>query len=126
MVRRTFTPAQANKTLPLVRRVVADILAKAAELRRCTARTQRTEAQQDEIDALEVELRELMRELEAVGCSFKDWGFEKGLVDFPAVIDGKKVLLCWRSDEPSITHYHAPDAGFAGRKPIPPKLLRGE
>ena len=44
---------------------------------------------------------------------------ERGLVDFPAVIDGSEVYLCWLLDEPQITHFHGVESGFAGRRPLP-------
>ena len=66
----------------------------------------------DEIDGF-------MSELEEIGCFFKDWNFSIGMVDFPALIDGKEVFLCWKSDEEDIRFYHETEAGFAGRKPIP-------
>jgi hypothetical protein len=43
---------------------------------------------------------------------------ERGLVDFPAVIDGREVYLCWLLDEPQVTHWHGVESGFAGRKPL--------
>jgi hypothetical protein len=43
---------------------------------------------------------------------------ERGLVDFPAVIDGREVYLCWLLDEPSIGHWHGVESGFAGRRPL--------
>jgi len=43
---------------------------------------------------------------------------ERGLVDFPAVIDGREVYLCWLLDEPAVDHWHAIEAGFAGRRPL--------
>jgi hypothetical protein len=43
---------------------------------------------------------------------------ERGLVDFPAVIDGREVYLCWLLDEPQVTHWHAIESGFAGRRPL--------
>jgi hypothetical protein len=43
---------------------------------------------------------------------------ERGLVDFPAVIDGREVYLCWLLDEPQITHWHGVESGFAGRRPL--------
>ena len=42
-----------------------------------------------------------------------------GLIDFPAVIDGKEVLICWKEGEEQITHYHGWHDGFNGRKPLP-------
>jgi len=125
MSRRSFTPAEANRTLPLVRRIVADVLARGSEARGLADRVEAGEVEtaQARLRVLDLELRELMEELERVGCLYKDWGFESGLVDFPGEIDGRSVLLCWRSDEESVRFYHAPDAGFAGRKPIPRRLL---
>ena len=64
-----------------------------------------------------------MAELEEIGCFYKDWNFTIGLVDFPAIIDGKEVLLCWRSDEDDILYYHGFEDGYAGRKEIPDKYL---
>jgi hypothetical protein len=64
-----------------------------------------------------------MKELEALGCFYKDWNFDLGLVDFPALIDGEEVLLCWRSDEPEVRWYHPLDGGYSGRKPIPENII---
>ena len=72
---------------------------------------------------LQAQIELLMMELEDLGCFYKDWNFQIGLVDFPAVIDGKEILLCWRSDEEKLQWYHGLDDGYAGRKLIPEKLL---
>ncbi len=125
MARHLFSPAQANKTLPLVRRIVDDILAKGRELRRLARRPNDVESVEN-APILEREVRELLAELERVGCSYRDWGFEYGLVDFPGELDGKRVLYCWRSDEREVLWYHLPEAGFAGRQPIPEHLLRAD
>jgi hypothetical protein len=122
MPRRRFTPAQANSTLPLVRRIVADVLQRGRELRHLTEKPMHEHAHA-RATRLQEELASLFEELEQIGCSYKDWGFDLGLVDFPAEIDGRAVLLCWRSDEPRVEWYHAPEAGFAGRKPIPTRLM---
>ena len=111
---RPYTPASANRALPLVRSIVRDILERGQALRAAPDGYQRARAAR--------ELRDLTRELHRLGCDYKDWSFEHGLVDFPAEIDGQPVLLCWRSDEPSIGFYHEEDAGFAGRKPLPPTV----
>jgi hypothetical protein len=113
-----FTPAEANRTLPLVRRIVSDILDAGQHLRELE---QSAVAEQQ---TLQDELRELLAELEGVGCSYRDWSFDVGLVDFPAVIDGEHVLLCWRSDEPQLAYYHGLHAGYAGRKSIPADCLK--
>jgi hypothetical protein len=41
-----------------------------------------------------------------------------GALDFPALIDGDEVYLCWLLDETAVDHWHAIGAGFAGRQPL--------
>ncbi len=43
---------------------------------------------------------------------------EQGLIDFPAIINGEQVLLCWKDPEPSVAYWHTNQAGFAGRRPL--------
>lgn len=119
---RLWTPAEANRTLPLVRRVVADILEKGQALRALVQEPEDREIRL-RIGELERELYGLIQELHTIGCDYKDAGFQQGLVDFPARIDDQDVYLCWRSDEDAITWYHPVREGFAGRRPIPPELL---
>jgi len=69
------------------------------------------------------EINSFMAELEEIGCFYKNWNFTIGLVDFPAVIGNKEVMLCWRSVEDDIRFYHDLDAGYSGRKPIPEEYL---
>ena len=64
--------------------------------------------------ALEVALG--FDQLEELDVVVRD--LERGLIDFPAVIDGREVYLCWLLDEPAVTHWHAIESGFAGRKPL--------
>ena len=121
---RIFTPAEATRTLPLVRRIVNDILEVGRELRRLWERTDElTEAEQARAAEIAERLEEYFRELDLIGCSFRSPDFTMGLVDFPAIIDGALVLLCWRDDEPDLRYYHEPHTGYAGRKLIPAALL---
>ena len=56
-------------------------------------------------------------ELETLGVQLKD--FERGLVDFPSLRDGRVVLLCWQMGEgDELEWWHDVDAGFAGRTPL--------
>lgn len=121
---RYFTPVEANRTLPLVKRIVADIQLSGRRLRQLAGELGPAAADDAEIRKLIATLNEFFEELEAIGCSYKDPNFNLGLVDFPAVIDGEEVLLCWRSDEERVTHYHGPMEGYQGRKRIPDELLR--
>ena len=72
-----------------------------------------------EINRLMDQLDELFEETEALGCYYKDWNFTVGLVDFPAKINGKDVMLCWRSDEDEIRYFHDAESGYSGRRLIP-------
>ena len=45
-------------------------------------------------------------------------GAAEGLVDFPMMMDGRLVYLCWRVGEPEILYWHELEAGFAGRQPL--------
>ena len=58
-----------------------------------------------------------MAELEAMGVQLKD--FERGLIDFPSLREGRVVLLCWQLGEgDQLEWWHDMDAGFAGRTPL--------
>ncbi|HNQ73789.1 MAG TPA: DUF2203 domain-containing protein [Verrucomicrobiota bacterium] len=50
------------------------------------------------------------------GILIKD--LERGLVDFPALIGGKEVFLCWEEDEETVEFWHDLDAGYGGREKI--------
>ena len=106
--------------LPLVKGIVADILATSSAIREEQASPDGTDIRLHE---LAEKMKTLLEELDELGCSFKDWNFEVGLVDFPALIDNREVFLCWRSDEESLGWYHDIYEGYAGRKPIPPEYL---
>ncbi|MFN5006319.1 MAG: DUF2203 domain-containing protein [Ignavibacteria bacterium] len=121
-----FTPEEANRTLPLVRSIVNDILRIGSQLRTRITELMQTgeDPRKDETCmAFSDTLKELHAELEELGCEYKDWNFNIGLVDFPAIIEGREVLLCWRSDEETITHYHGFMDGYAGRKTLPLSYL---
>jgi len=126
-----FTLAEANRTLPLVRRVVQDVasyypawkdlVAKyeliAAEARPDWGESPDQLALKAEIDAIAGKINACLQELGQIGCEFK--GFEEGLVDFHGKLDDHEILWCWKLGEDRITHWHELEAGFAGRQLIP-------
>ncbi len=62
-------------------------------------------------------IKDAIAEIHATGVQVKD--LDVGLLDFPCIVDGETVLLCWKLGEPhSIQHWHGLEEGFAGRKPI--------
>lgn len=120
---KIFTLEEANRTLPLVRRIVADIVHTYRQLSRqhydLPAPGHSPPDRHDLEErrrALIARLREYIDELADVGCELKDWRL--GLVDFRAVIGGREVYLCWQLGEPEIRFWHDIDRGFADRQPI--------
>ena len=118
-----FTPQEANKTLPLVKGIVKDILNTGRRVRDLSQKLGESFNSNSEVQNLLSELREHLAELDNIGCFYKDFKFSIGLVDFPAIINGEEVLLCWRSDEPEIKYYHGVNTGYTSRCPIPQSYL---
>ena len=118
---RVFTLHQAANTLPLVRKIVTDILKTGQSIRELSVEMEKPE-EDPEINRLMDQLDELFEEMESLGCFYKDWNFTVGLVDFPSKVNGRDVMLCWKSDEERIEYYHDAEEGFAGRRPIPKEL----
>ena len=74
------------------------------------------EAEAERLRALAAEITQAVERVNDLGCLVKD--VDTGLVDFYALQEGDPVFLCWQFGEPAVTHWHALDEGFAGRKPI--------
>jgi len=60
------------------------------------------------------EMQELLGEFQHREIFIKD--LERGLLDFPAIIGGKEVFLCWEQDEDTVEFWHDLDTGFSGRE----------
>ena len=60
-------------------------------------------------------LEEYLDELRQLAVEFK--GLD-GIVDFPGLMDGREVCLCWKLGEPEVSHWHEVDAGFSGRQKL--------
>jgi hypothetical protein len=102
-----------------VRKIVKDILDYSFELKTISDSISGDIEKNKEAKYLISSIKGFMRELEEIGCHYKDWNFSVGLVDFPAIIDDEEVFLCWKTDEENIQYYHGMNEGFKGRKLIP-------
>lgn len=132
---KLFTLEEAERTLPLVRRIVRDLTVEYPAWREAVARYEvltggaRAEwgetgeliESRDAVSAHAERINRYLQELEAVGCVFK--GFEAGLVDFYSLREDRPIFLCWRLGEDRITHWHEVESGFAGRQPIDGAIL---
>lgn len=121
-----FTIEEANKTLPYVKNIVRDILITGASIKDLSPDVAKGKLNNIKIERLAEKIHTLIEELESIGCFYKDWNFNVGLVDFPSIIDGNKVHLCWRSDEDVIKYYHDYTTGYAGRKLIPEEFIHNK
>lgn len=128
-----FTAESANKALPLVRAIVLDIVHQwqvVSELERSLAPflseqnravphelySEELSHRQSQLESEQIRLKELLQELSELGVEIKS--VQDGLCDFPSLINGREVLLCWKLGEPHVQYWHEIDAGFAGRQPI--------
>lgn len=132
--KRLFTLDEANRMLPLIRPITADIAETYQRLMdNCelsgspnpdeirgldTAHREELGDVFQQIEADKKLLEGYVEELDRLGVQLK--GPLEGLVDFPALRDGQVVLLCWKSGEPAVSHWHDVQAGFSGRQPIQP------
>lgn len=120
--KRRFTLAQANSTLPLVKRIVGDIVRTHGLVLRCQAELERAPAGKDRsatqlrLDEAVNHLEDYVDELGDVGCELKD--YQIGLIDFVGRHQRRDVYLCWKLGEERIGYWHEFAAGYAGRQPV--------
>jgi len=69
-------------------------------------------------------VKDALGEIDSAGVQVKD--LDVGLLDFPCVVEGRVILLCWKLGEPGIGFWHGTEEGFAGRKPIDEKIINAK
>ena len=74
------------------------------------------------LEALVQRTRDSLQEIDAIGVQVKD--LDTGLLDFPCVLEGETVLLCWKRGESRIEFWHRMEDGFRGRQPIDARFRR--
>lgn len=120
--RKYFSVSEANRALPYVSRIVDEIIDTYKQ-----AVGIRQQIEDDDFvgdgDQLHKDyervmdrLNVLLDEIHHVGVEMKD--FEKGLLDFPAIYDGREIYLCWRRGEQSVHAWHELEDGYAGRQNV--------
>jgi hypothetical protein len=130
--KKYFSVEQANKTLPLVQKIVGDIvrqfqivqdldsrlhgvLQREVKRRSDDPYTEELAHTKAELETEGERLRSYQEELEHLGVELKG---ADGLCDFPGLKDGREVCLCWKLGEPAVQYWHEVQAGFSGRQPI--------
>ncbi|MEL7497005.1 MAG: DUF2203 domain-containing protein [Planctomycetota bacterium] len=115
-----FTTKSANETLPLVKRIVGDIVELAHEVTETQKRLAfltngREDDPQDEYskelqsmhevtDAKSRQLNGFIDEL--LELNLDPTSAEQGFVNFPARREGKEICLCWKLGEPEVMYWH--------------------
>lgn len=140
---RLFSVDEANRMLPLIKRIVSDIVALSEKLDERQFRLDALDREQNrlrfealdfeewdrmqqEIDADEDRLEEYIDELVELGVELQDASI--GEVDFRTQVNGDDAYLCWRLGESVVTHWHSEDSGYEDRRllfhpTLSPKIL---
>lgn len=122
--KKHYTPDEARALLPQVREWLAGLADRCRQLREIDAQFAQWLPQGQDLGGetvhrwlrLVVGVKELLTEFARREIQIKD--LDRGLVDFPALIDGREVFLCWEQGEPDIQFWHDLEAGYAGRQPL--------
>ena len=130
--KRLFTLEQANAALPLVRAIATDLANLSREVieRRERLAFLSSRRPANSKDLYSEELAQIQEELEKDGQRLQEYVLElrelgvepkngpEGLIDFPSMMDGRIVYLCWKLGEAEVLHWHELDAGFRGRQSL--------
>jgi hypothetical protein len=127
-----FDIDEANAALTEVEPLLATLADQRAELIRLRDRTIAATSPamggQDEIDedeARRIRLRikgvidqmaAAVARIDAMGITLRD--IERGLIDFPALVGGRQVWLCWQVGETRVDFWHELETGFGSRRPL--------
>ena len=121
---RHFTRAEANALLPQLTELLAQLREAKDELTDSEAHEALSDAAPSngggeegrQVGVAFLEVRRLLETIEQSGIVLRD--IDRGLVDFPAVLDETEVLLCWELGEDEVAFWHDLDAGYGGREPL--------
>ncbi|MGH2982424.1 MAG: DUF2203 domain-containing protein [Solirubrobacterales bacterium] len=121
---RHFTVGQANAALPSVKpllqrlRDARDMLTdeEAHDVLSDAAPTNGGGEVGTQVGEAFLEVRRLLLAMQEAGIVVRD--IDRGLIDFPAILDGREVYLCWELGEDEVGFWHDLEAGYRGREPL--------
>lgn len=125
MAQRYFTVEEANKILPRIRPLMERLAETVREIQELASAVKPMFANAPKNGGhvkgsafiiAQQGVQQQIERIQAFGCVIKD--LEIGLVDFPALRDGREVELCWRLGEDRIEFWHEVNAGYRGRQPL--------
>ena len=121
---RHFTRVEANALLPQLTDLLNQLRAAKDELTDTEAHEALADASPTNgggeegrrVGVAFLEVRRLLETIEQSGIVLRD--IDRGLVDFPALLEDREVYLCWELGEDDVAHWHDLDAGYGGREPL--------
>lgn len=121
---RHFTRAEANALLPQLKAMLDQLRESKDELTDAEAHEALGEAAPSngggeegrQVGVAFLEVRRLLEMIEQAGIVLRD--IDRGLVDFPALLDDREIYLCWELGEDEVGYWHDLDAGYGGREPL--------
>ncbi len=126
-----FSPEKANALIPVLAPLIEELWGKRRDLAiklleqdpalrkaggRAGPSTAERRGETRRCTELKADVVRIINRIEAYGCVVKD--MDLGLLDFPALRDGRPVYLCWKAGEPSVTHWHGTEEAFGDRKSL--------
>jgi hypothetical protein len=121
---RHFTRAEANALLPQLNALLSQLREAKDELTDEEAHQALGDAAPSnggggegrQVGVAFLEVRRLLGTLEEAGIVLRD--IDRGLVDFPSVVDGREIYLCWELGEDEVGYWHELEGGYGGREPL--------
>ncbi len=117
-----YTLDRANHRLPDLDGMLTLLGTQRDELRELKTTFETTD-EDDDRRRLRLRMQGLVDQMQATVARIDGWGItlrdiDTGLVDFPALVNGRQIWLCWRLGEGSVEWWHELEAGVAGRRPL--------
>ena len=121
---RHFSREEANSLLPKLTPLLAQLQEAKQELTDAEAHELLSDAAHSngggepgqQVGVAFLEVRRLLETLEEAGIVLRD--IDRGLVDFPALVDGREIYLCWELGEDEVAYWHELESGYGGRRPL--------
>ena len=116
-----YTLDRANDRIPEISDMLTLLRTQRDELRELKATFD--VAAGDDQRRFRLRMQGLVDQMQAAVARIDGWGItlrdiDSGLIDFPALVSGRQVWLCWRLGEGPVEWWHELDDGFSGRRPL--------
>ncbi|MGZ8527375.1 MAG: DUF2203 family protein [Candidatus Limnocylindrales bacterium] len=117
-----YTLDRANERIADLDGMLTLLRTQRDELRELKTTFEATDSADDQ-RRLRLRMQGLVDQMQASVARIDGWGItlrdiDAGMIDFPALVAGRQVWLCWQLGEGSIGWWHELEDGFAGRRPL--------